>query len=288
MDAIERIAQPIEKEIMRLSQVHRINTERGSKYFFYRQRGFSDLAAKYLIYSDMGIIAPHPSRVTPTGRDNVTGVQPSLEEMSTEKILKAKAQNYEDGYRNGRADKMIGGKSDIALAGTPGLPGYSEGYRDGYNGQPNNNPFKMAYSVAEGYADSLPIEKQVGGVFYDNYKVAWEVGRLDRISGEVSQSIDVILSKPGGADGYRDGKEGKPLKHPMVYFATKLREGKALISEEVTKSEKNDIMREVERLVEKELKGKASRKIMNEIIKEALSNLYKTLWLRRATWLSGI
>lgn len=40
-------------------------------------------------------------------------------------------QNYKDGYRSGYYDWQLGHTSEIALAGSPGLPGYSEGYTDG-------------------------------------------------------------------------------------------------------------------------------------------------------------
>ena len=61
-----------------------------------------------------------------------------------------------------------------------------------------------------------------------------------------------------------------------------------IIKEEMTGKDKEELLREVEKIVKKELSGKASKKVMKEVIKDALSDLYKTMWLRRSTWLSGI
>lgn len=51
---------------------------------------------------------------------------------------------------------------------------------------------------------------------------------------------------------------------------------------------KDEISKKVEGLVRDELKGKASEKLIIQIIKNAMTSLYKTMWMRRASWLSGI
>ena len=49
-----------------------------------------------------------------------------------------------------------------------------------------------------------------------------------------------------------------------------------------------ELEKRVEKIVREELKNKASERIIIQIVKNAMSSLYKTLWMRRATWLSGI
>lgn len=51
---------------------------------------------------------------------------------------------------------------------------------------------------------------------------------------------------------------------------------------------KDELEKKVEKMVRAELKGKATERMVVEIIKNAMSSLYKTMWMRRATWLSGI
>lgn len=48
------------------------------------------------------------------------------------------------------------------------------------------------------------------------------------------------------------------------------------------------IEKKVEKLVRDELKGKATERIVIQIVRNAMSSLYKTLWFRRSTWLNGI
>lgn len=44
-------------------------------------------------------------------------------------------ENYQAGYKNGRADNALGvNRSVVALNAGPGMPGYSSGYYDGYHG----------------------------------------------------------------------------------------------------------------------------------------------------------
>ncbi len=75
---------------------------------------------------------------------------------------------------------------------------------------------------------------------------------------------------------------------------------KKRINEELTKTDvreierlvksgvKDELEKRVEKVVRDTLKGKANEKIVIQIVKNAMSSLYKTLWMRRATWLSGI
>lgn len=75
---------------------------------------------------------------------------------------------------------------------------------------------------------------------------------------------------------------------------------KKILKEDFNKTETNEIEKivrsivsdevekKIEKLVRKELEGKAAEKIIIQIIKNAMSSAYKTLWFRRATWLSGI
>lgn len=51
---------------------------------------------------------------------------------------------------------------------------------------------------------------------------------------------------------------------------------------------KDELEKKVEKMVRDELKGKANERLVIDIVKNAMSSLYKTLWMRRATWLSGI
>jgi hypothetical protein len=51
---------------------------------------------------------------------------------------------------------------------------------------------------------------------------------------------------------------------------------------------KDELEKKVEQMVRAELKGKANEKLIIQIVKNAMTSLYKTLWMRRATWLSGI
>ena len=41
---------------------------------------------------------------------------------------------YRDGYRNGKADRLLGLRLAIAL--TSSIPGYAVGYKDGQQGEP--------------------------------------------------------------------------------------------------------------------------------------------------------
>lgn len=66
-----------------------------------------------------------------------------------------------------------------------------------------------------------------------------------------------------------------------------------MANKELTKTEIKDIIKselekQVEKLVKKELKGKVSERLIIQVVKNAMSSLYKTLWIRRATWLSGV
>jgi len=51
---------------------------------------------------------------------------------------------------------------------------------------------------------------------------------------------------------------------------------------------KDELEKKVEKMVREELKGKANERLIIQIVKNAMSSLYRTLWMRRATWLSGI
>ncbi len=74
-----------------------------------------------------------------------------------------------------------------------------------------------------------------------------------------------------------------------------------LLLEKFSKSEKGEIKSVIEKIldekldkyvkkiVEKELKGYKLDKVkVNEIIADSLSNLYKTLWLRRSFWINQL
>ena len=56
----------------------------------------------------------------------------------------------------------------------------------------------------------------------------------------------------------------------------------------VKKVVKDELEKKVKQIVKDELEGKVSEKIIIQIVKNAMSSLYKTLWVRRATWLSGV
>lgn len=79
---------------------------------------------------------------------------------------------------------------------------------------------------------------------------------------------------------------------------------KKILFEELNKSEKEqvekmiksqikdlmdkDLEKTVLDLLKKELKGKDTEKIMTEISKDVLVNLYKTLWMRRSFWVNNL
>ena len=56
----------------------------------------------------------------------------------------------------------------------------------------------------------------------------------------------------------------------------------------VKKVVKDELEKKVKQIVKDELEGKVSEKIIIQIVKNDMSSLYKTLWVRRATWLSGV
>ena len=56
----------------------------------------------------------------------------------------------------------------------------------------------------------------------------------------------------------------------------------------VKKVVKDELEKKVKQIVKDELEGKVSEKIIIQIVKNAMSSLYKTLWVRRSTWLSGV
>ena len=72
------------------------------------------------------------------------------------------------------------------------------------------------------------------------------------------------------------------------------------INEALTKTDEKDIERlvkkaikdelegKIEKLVKDQLKDKATEKLIIQVVKNAMSSLYKTLWIRRAAWLSGV
>jgi len=52
---------------------------------------------------------------------------------------------------------------------------------------------------------------------------------------------------------------------------------------------KDELEKHVEKIVREQLKGnKQLEKYVLQIVKNATASLYKTMWMRRATWLSGI
>lgn len=73
-----------------------------------------------------------------------------------------------------------------------------------------------------------------------------------------------------------------------------------IIKEALTKSDERDIEKlvrstvkdelekKLEKIIKDQLKEKATEKLIIQVVKNAMSSLYKTLWLRRATWLSGV
>ena len=73
-----------------------------------------------------------------------------------------------------------------------------------------------------------------------------------------------------------------------------------LLKETLTKSDERDIERlvrstvkdelekKIEKIVKDQLNDKTTEKLIIQVVKNAMSSLYKTLWIRRATWLSGV
>jgi hypothetical protein len=51
---------------------------------------------------------------------------------------------------------------------------------------------------------------------------------------------------------------------------------------------KDELEKRVEAAVREALKDKANEKLILQVVRNAMSNMYKTLWMRRSTWLSGI
>ena len=51
---------------------------------------------------------------------------------------------------------------------------------------------------------------------------------------------------------------------------------------------KDELEKRVQKMVREELKGKATERMILQIVKNAMASAYKTMWMRRATWLSGI
>jgi len=243
---------------------------------------------------------PHPSRVTVTGDDNVTGLQPEQPSGDSQYNVRG-TQSKIDDIENKALDQetKIHYLSGIHRFDTSNGSPYNELRQKGYSDLAaryilykqedliDDEPYDLSGSELD-----EAIERELGAVFYKNYTEAWEIGRLDRISGSTSELAQQIVSIPGGADGYQEGKAGIPKKDPTTYYAIKMKEHKLTehkhLIESVSSEDKSDIKDYVMKLVEKELKGKASKKLINDVIKDAMTNLYKTLWLRRATWLSGI
>jgi len=51
---------------------------------------------------------------------------------------------------------------------------------------------------------------------------------------------------------------------------------------------KDELEKRVQKMVREELKGKATERMILQIVKNAMVSAYKTMWMRRATWISGI
>lgn len=61
------------------------------------------------------------------------------------------------------------------------------------------------------------------------------------------------------------------------------------MADKISSTEIDDkLKKKIEKMVRDELKSSVSEKIILKIVKNAISSLYKTLWMRRATWLGGI
>lgn len=51
---------------------------------------------------------------------------------------------------------------------------------------------------------------------------------------------------------------------------------------------KDELEKRVQKMVREELKGKATERMILQIVKNTMVSAYKTMWMRRATWISGI
>lgn len=61
-----------------------------------------------------------------------------------------------------------------------------------------------------------------------------------------------------------------------------------LVKRTVKDTIQKELEKKVESLVKDQLKTNVSEKLIIQVVKNAMSSLYKTLWIRRATWLSGV